>query len=107
MGSQMTDVMTLGGAAVSAAHRKTAKMALDALAPNKRRAYSGAIRRLGQWLGVRQLDDAALAEYLQDRFAEGASTTETMLAGNWKIARMVAHYSAGAKAQRGAVAKFF
>ncbi len=38
--------------------------------------------------------------------ARGASTTETMLAGNWKTARMVAHYSAGAKAQRGAVAKF-
>ena len=26
--------------------------------------------------------------------ARGASTTETMLAGNWKTARMVAHYSA-------------
>ena len=28
--------------------------------------------------------------------AAGASTTETMLAGGWKTARMVAHYSAGA-----------
>ena len=28
----------------------------------------------------------------------GASTTETMLAGGWKTARMVAHYSAGATA---------
>ena len=28
--------------------------------------------------------------------ARGASTTEVMLAGNWKTARMVAHYSAGA-----------
>ena len=36
----------------------------------------------------------------------GASTTETMLAGNWKTSRMVAHYSAGAKAERGAVAKY-
>ena len=34
----------------------------------------------------------------------GASTTEVMLAGNWKTARMVAHYSAGATAERGAVA---
>ena len=33
------------------------------------------------------------------------STTEVMLAGNWKTARMVAHYSAGATAERGAVAK--
>ena len=36
----------------------------------------------------------------------GASTTEVMLAGNWKTSRMVAHYSAGAKAERGAVAKY-
>ena len=38
--------------------------------------------------------------------ARGASTTETMLAGNWKTARMVAHYSAGAAAERGAVKKY-
>ena len=36
----------------------------------------------------------------------GASTTETMLAGGWKTARMVAHYSAGATAEHGAVAKY-
>ena len=34
------------------------------------------------------------------------STTEVMLAGNWRPARMVAHYSAGATAERGAVAKY-
>ena len=38
--------------------------------------------------------------------ARGASTTEVMLAGNWKTARMVAHYSAGATADRGAVRKY-
>ena len=38
--------------------------------------------------------------------ARGASTTEVMLAGAWKTARMVAHYSAGARAERGAVARF-
>ena len=37
--------------------------------------------------------------------ARGASTTEVMLAGNWKTARMVAHYSAGATAERGAEAR--
>ena len=36
----------------------------------------------------------------------GASTTETMLAGGWQTARMVAHYSAGATAELGAVAKY-
>ena len=38
--------------------------------------------------------------------ARGASTTEVMLAGNWKTSRMVAHYSAGATAERGAVARY-
>ena len=38
--------------------------------------------------------------------ARGASTTEVMLAGNWRTSRMVAHYSAGATAARGAVAKY-
>ena len=38
--------------------------------------------------------------------AHGASTTEVMLAGNWRTSRMVAHYSAGATAERGAVAKY-
>ena len=30
--------------------------------------------------------------------SRGASTTDVMLAGNWKTSRMVAHYSAGATA---------
>ena len=38
--------------------------------------------------------------------ARGASTTETMLAGGWQTARMVAHYSAGVAAEQGAVAKY-
>ncbi len=38
--------------------------------------------------------------------ARGASTTDVMLAGAWKTARMIDHYSAGARAERGAVARF-
>ena len=38
--------------------------------------------------------------------ARGASTTAVMLAGNWKTARMVGHYSAWATAERGAVATY-
>ena len=37
--------------------------------------------------------------------SRGASTTDVMLAGNWKTSRMVAHCSAGATAERGAVAR--
>ena len=36
--------------------------------------------------------------------SRGASTTDVMLAGNWKTSRMVAHYSA--TAERGAVARY-
>ena len=32
--------------------------------------------------------------------ARGASTTEVMLAGTWRTAHLVAHYSAGATAER-------
>ena len=38
--------------------------------------------------------------------SRGASTTDVMLAGNWKTSRMMAHYSAGATAERGAVARY-
>ena len=38
--------------------------------------------------------------------ARGASTAAVMRAGAWKTARMVAHYSAGADAERGAVARY-
>lgn len=38
--------------------------------------------------------------------ARGASTADVMLAGGWRTARMVAHYSAGAAAERGAVIRF-
>ena len=38
--------------------------------------------------------------------SRGASTTDVMLADNWKTSRMVAHYSAGAAAERGAVARY-
>ena len=38
--------------------------------------------------------------------ARGASAHDGMRAGNWKTVRMVAHYSAGASAERGAVARY-
>ena len=38
--------------------------------------------------------------------SRGASTTDVMLAGNWKTSRMVAHYSAPATVERGAVARY-
>ena len=38
--------------------------------------------------------------------ARGASAHDVMRAGNWKTVRMLAHYSAGASAERGAVARY-
>lgn len=38
--------------------------------------------------------------------SRGADTASVMLAGGWKTPRMVAHYSAGVSAEKGAVARF-
>ena len=107
----------------------TARRLVNAsLSDNTLRAYAGALGQLDAWLDGRRLDDAALAAYLAELHdagierrvtahsgrvslaseltSRGASATDTMLAGNWKSARMVAHYSAGATAERGAVARY-
>ena len=114
----------------------TARRLVNAsVSDNTRRAYAGALGQLDVWLDGRRLEDARLAAYLAElhdagrapasasmtvaavrfpreagRAAEltsrGASTADVMLAGNWKTSRMVAHYSAGATAERGAVARF-
>ena len=55
--------------------------------------------RLGAEGGGGCVCPVGLASELTSR---GASTTDVMLAGNWKTSRMVAHYSAGATAERGA-----
>ena len=44
-----------------------------------------------------------LASELMSR---GAPTTDVMRARNWKTSRMVAQYSTGATAERGAVARY-
>ena len=54
-------------------------------------------------LGDRGAGRVGLASELTSR---GASTTDVMLAGNWKTSRMVAHYSTGAIAECGAVARY-
>ena len=84
------------------------------------------------WRGAAPVDDALLAVYLGELFEAGRApataalavaaikfraklagqpdpageATARVLAGNWRTARMVAHYSAGATAERGAVAKY-
>ena len=66
-------------------------------------------RRRADRAGARHVPSSAhsgrvgLASELTSR---GASTTDVTLAGNWKTSRMVAHYSAGATAERGAVARY-
>ena len=49
---------------------------------------------------------AAIFRAIVSDHSRSASTTPVMLAGNWKTSRMVAHYSAGATAERGAVARY-
>ena len=126
----VTDSLAVVVSAETAIGRPTAtarRLVNASLSDNIRRAYAGALSQLDG----RQLDDAGpgrqprraprrrprrlerrvtahsgrvgLASELTSR---GASTTDVMLAGNWKTSRMVAHYSAGATAERGAVARY-
>ena len=43
----------------------------SSIADNTRRAYGGALAALADWLGGRELTDAALADYLHDMFSAG------------------------------------
>ena len=47
------------------------RLAAASLAPNTRRAYSGALRRLDAWLDGRPLEDASLAAYLAELHDQG------------------------------------
>ena len=99
-------------AALSAADVQRIEQALaDSRAPATRAQYLSAWRAWAEWAGLTgnvalPADPAAVAAYLTQRTEQGASTTETMLAGGWKTARMVAHYAAGVVAEQGAVAKY-
>ena len=68
------------------------------------RRFSAAARAAG--IEARLTAHSGRVGLASELTARGASTTEVMLAGNWKTARMVAHYSAGATAERGAVARY-
>ena len=93
---------------------RTLRAAAAAAAPTDRviglsplqiqRRFTAAARAAG--IEVRLTAHSGRVGLASELTARGASTTEVMLAGNWKTARMVAHYSAGATAERGAVAKY-
>ena len=108
----------------------TARRLVNAsLSDNTRRAYAGALGPLDAWLDGRRLEDArprrlprraarCRARLLQRRddgrrgplpresWRPSGELTARILAGNWKTSRMVAHHSAGATAERGAVARY-
>ena len=56
--------------------------------------------------GYRASAHSARVTYASELTRLGASTTEVMRAGAWKTARMVAHYSAGVRAEDNATAKY-
>ena len=68
------------------------------------RRFTAAARAAG--LAARLTAHSGRVGLASELTARGASTTAVMLAGNWKTARMVAHYAAGATAERGAVRKY-
>jgi len=51
-----------------------------ALAPNTRKAYAGALRRYGAWLGGRLPTDRAFAAYLDEMFSRGLAYPNAVLA---------------------------
>ena len=104
-----TDIRMVKGAAAQA---------LDALRPANAAPAGRVFGLNGQSIGRRFAAAARAAGiesvtahsgrvgHASELTARGASTTEVMLSGGWKTARMVAHYAAGGRAERGAVAKY-
>ena len=107
-----TDVRYLKNGAAKAI--RTVRASRPAAAPTDRviglsplqiqRRFTAAARAAG--IEARLTAHSGRVGLASELTARGASTTEVMLAGNWKTARMVAHYSAGATAERGAVRKY-
>ena len=116
-----------------AAGKITKSILADAsISVNTRRAYLGALARVDAWRGDDPLTDGVLAAYLGAIFEAGRAPataalavaavrfraklagqadpagerTARVLGGYRRTARMVAHYSAGATAERGAVYKY-
>ncbi len=58
---------------LSAVGASARDLAVDSIAPNTRRSYAGALKRLDDWLDGRALDDTSLAKYLGVLFANGRS----------------------------------
>ena len=108
------DVRYLKNGAANAIRTLRAAAAAAAAAPTDRviglsplqiqRRFTAAARAAG--IEARVTAHSGRVGLASELTARGASTTEVMLAGNWKTARMVAHYSAGATAERGAVRKY-
>ena len=108
------DVRYLKNGAAKAIRTLRAAAAAAAAAPTDRviglsplqiqRRFTAAARAAG--IKARLTAHSGRVGLASELTARGASTTEVMLAGNWKTARMVAHYSAGATAERGAVRKY-
>ena len=78
-----------------------------ALLPYCGRTVARRIRAAGLAAGItkRLTGHSGRVGLASELTARGASTAEVMLAGGWKTESMVARYSAGAKVQRGAVAR--
>ena len=55
------------------------RLAAVSIADNTKAAYSGALAALNNWLGGRALSDTLLADYLADRFTNGAAPASLSL----------------------------
>ena len=83
------------------------RLVAAAVSPNTRESYRRALRQVDAWRGRRPLDDATLAAYLAVLYDAGRTPSSAVAVAAVRFrARMVAHYSAGATAEQGAVARY-
>ena len=68
-----TAIHALVNGTLDAENAETARIALDALAPNTRRAYRIALDSITDWHGGEEPTDKTLARFLIYRFESGAA----------------------------------
>ena len=106
-----TDIRYLkngGAAAVRRLRASRSPAETDRVVPLTGQGVGRRIEAAGRAAGVdgRLTGHSGRVGLASELTARGASTADVMLAGGWKTAQMVAHYSAGATAERGAVKRY-
>ena len=82
----------------------TRRLVAASVSPNTRETYARALRQVDAWRDGHPITDTRLAGYLAALYDAGRTPSCAAVAAVRFRARLVAHYSAGATAEQGAVA---